>query len=573
MRGLQQRICTLWIERDAAAAACFNDARRPRWRDAAPCLDRLRADIMQAIIRAMKQATSNRIAGTTAAAALIILVNAASAPGPDAAADTLLIRGVQIVDGTGRAAFAGDVRVEGMIVSDLGTLVARDGERIVEGRGLTLSPGFIDTHSHADRDLADQPGALPAVTQGITTIVVGQDGGSELPLADFFASLEAAPAAINVASYVGHNTLRSRVLGKEQRRKATEDEIEAMAALLEQELASGALGLSSGLEYEPGIWSDTSEVLALAKLTAARGGRYISHVRSEDRWFEQALDEIINIGRVTGMPVQVSHIKLAMKRLWGETPRIIAKLDAARAEGVQITADIYPYEYWQSNLMVLLPERDFRDRDAIAEALDQIAPPDGLWLTQFDPEPGYIGKTLTEIAKLRDVDAVTAFMQLAEASAQMEEQTGKGADAIIGTSMRDGDIRAMLLWSETNICTDGAFEDLHPRARGAFPRVLGRYVREAKLLTLEEAVHKMTGLAAAHMGLRDRGVIRVGARADLVLFNPDTVIDLATPQSPELLSVGIETVWVGGQSVYEDGRETGARPGVVIRRAPAPSPR
>jgi N-acyl-D-amino-acid deacylase len=306
--------------------------------------------------------------------------------------------------------------------------------------------------------------------------------------------------------------------------------------------------------------------VALAKLTAARGGRYISHIRSEDRWFEQALDEIINIGRVTGMPVQVSHIKLAMKRLWGEAPRIIAKLDAARAEGIQITADIYPYEYWQSTLMVLLPERDYRDRDAIEEALDQIAPPDGLWLTRFDPEPDYVGKTLTEIAKLRDVDAVTAFTYLAEASTQMEEQTGELAAAIIGTSMREDDIQEMLLWSETNICTDGALDDLHPRARGAFARVLGRYVREQKLLTLEEAVHKMTGLAAAHMGFENRGIIRTGARADLVLFDPDAVIDRATPQSPELLSAGVDTVWVGGRSVYEGGRETGARPGVVIRR-------
>jgi N-acyl-D-amino-acid deacylase len=493
-----------------------------------------------------------------------VLGSAACAP--DAEVDTLLIRGVQIVDGTGSAAFAGDVRVAGEIISDVGHLAARDGERIMEGRGLTLAPGFIDTHSHAERDLPDQPGALPALTQGITTIVVGQDGVSELPLGDLFASLEAAPAAINVASYVGHNTLRSAVLGKQQRRKATEDELKAMAALLEQELATGALGLSSGLEYEPGIWSDPVEVVALAKLTAARGGRYISHIRSEDRWFEQALDEIINIGRVTGMPVQVSHIKLAMKRLWGEAPRIIAKLDAARAEGIQITADIYPYEYWQSTLMVLLPERDYRDRDAIEEALDQIAPPDGLWLTRFDPEPDYVGKTLTEIAKLRDVDAVTAFTYLAEASTQMEEQTGELAAAIIGTSMREDDIQEMLLWSETNICTDGALDDLHPRARGAFARVLGRYVREQKLLTLEEAVHKMTGLAAAHMGFENRGIIRTGARADLVLFDPDAVIDRATPQSPELLSAGVDTVWVGGRSVYEGGRETGARPGVVIRR-------
>jgi N-acyl-D-amino-acid deacylase len=480
----------------------------------------------------------------------------------------VLIRDVSIVDGTGAAAFAGDVRISGNAIADVGNLEVKKDDLVFDGQGLTLAPGFIDTHSHADRDLLAQPDALPAVSQGITTVVVGQDGSSEFPLADFFAEVVSTPITINIASYAGHNTIRSEVLGKNYRRHASEAEIETMAAILEDELASGALGLSSGLEYEPGIWSSHGEVLALAQVAAAKGGRYISHVRSEDRWLEQALDEIINIGRVTGMPVQVSHIKLAMKRLWGETPRILDTLDAARAEGVQISADIYPYEYWQSNLMVLLPERDFSDRAAVEEALDQIAPPDGLWLTRFSPQPEYVGKTLTEIAALRGVDPATAFMQLAEASARMEEETGEGANSIIGTSMREADIREMLLWPETNICTDGAFDDLHPRARGAFTRVLGRYVREEGLLTLEEAVHKMTGLAAAHMAFEDRGVIRPGAHADLVLFDPRKVTDHATPQSPELLSEGIVAVWVGGQPVFEHGRATGKRPGAIIRRGP-----
>ena len=508
----------------------------------------------------------------TALSLLAMSACAPEVPEADAGRPALLVHNVIIVDGTGAPARAGSVRIVDGTISAVGDLQAHRGETLFDGRGLVLAPGFIDTHSHADRDLLEQPEALPAISQGITTVVVGQDGGSELPLAKFFAEVEVTPIAVNIASYAGHNTLRFAVLGKDYRRHATADEVEAMAALLEQELASGALGLSSGLEYDPGISSEPAEVLALAKVAAAHGGRYISHVRSEDRWFENALDEIINIGRVTGMPVQVSHIKLAMKRLWGETPRIIATLDAARAEGVQISADIYPYEYWQSNLMVLLPERDYTDRSAIEEALDQIAPPDGLWMTRFDPQPEYVGKTLTEIAELRGTDPVTAFMYLAEASAQMEERTGEGADAIIGTSMREDDIRKMLLWEETNICTDGAFEDLHPRARGAFTRVLGRYVREEGLLSLEEAVRKMTGLAAAHMDFRNRGIIREGMRADLVLFDPETVIDRATPQTPELLSVGIEAVWVGGEAVYENGRPTGALPGEIIRRAERPDP-
>lgn len=502
-----------------------------------------------------------------AAAALVEACTPNDAATQEHPASSLLIRNVRIVDGTGEAAYSGDVRIADDSISDIGDLEAIAGEVSYDGNGLVLSPGFIDTHSHSGSDLLDQPDAMPAVSQGITTVIVGQDGGSELPLAGFLGRFEAAPVAINLASYAGHNTIRSKVMGKDYRRKATEEEVAAMAEMLKQELASGALGLSSGLEYEPGIYSDPSEVLALAQVAADAGGRYISHVRSEDRWFEQALDEIIEIGRVTGMPVQVSHIKLAMKRLWGEAPRIIEKLDAARAGGVQITADIYPYEYWQSNLMVLLPERDYTDLDAIEEALDQIAPPDGIWLTQFDPEPELVGRTLTQIAAARGVDTATAFMQLARASETMEEKTGNGADAIIGTSMRKEDIQKLLLWSETNICTDGAFVDLHPRARGTFPRILGRYVREHGLLSLEAAVHKMTGLAAKHMGFENRGVIRVGAKADLVLFDPDTIVDRATPEAPDLLSEGIEAVWVAGKQVFDDGRATGARPGTIIVRS------
>lgn len=487
-------------------------------------------------------------------------------------ADSLLIDNVRIVDGTGAAAFTGAVRITGERIAAVGNLESTSGDTVIDGRGLVLAPGFIDTHSHGDDDVLDHPDALPAVSQGITTIVGGQDGGSSLPLSEFFAVVEASPATVNVASYSGHNTLRARVMGEDFRREATETEIAAMTSLLEEDLASGALGLSTGLEYEPGIHSATAEVMALARVTAAAGGRYISHVRSEDRWFEAALDEIIEIGRVTGMPVQVSHIKLAMKRLWGETPRILEKLDAARAEGVNITADLYPYEYWQSNLMVLLPERDYTDRAAIAEALDQIAPPDGLWITGYEPDPSLIGKTLTQIANEREVDAVTAFQQLAESVDRDGEASGGDTVSIIGTSMIEDDIRQLLLWPHTNVCTDGAFEDLHPRARGAFTRVLGRYVREQGLLGLEEAVHKMTGLAAAHMGFGDRGVIRAGAIADLVLFDPETVIDHATPEASDRLSEGIDTVWVAGTQVFADGAATAARPGKVIRRARPPQP-
>ena len=480
-----------------------------------------------------------------------------------------LLTNVVVIDGSGSAAISADVRVNDGLIADVGNLTRCSGETVVDGGGHTLAPGFIDTHSHADSLIFEHPDAPSAVSQGITTVVVGQDGDSPYPLADFYSRLEEMPVSVNVASYAGHNTIREIVLGEDFRRAARADEVEVMSELLAAELDSGALGLATGLEYDPGIYSDTNEVLAMAKVAAAAGGRYISHIRSEDRWFEDAIDEVILIGRETGMPVQISHIKLAMKRLWGGADDLLEKLDLARAEGVQISADIYPYEYWQSTMMVMLPERDYTDRDAIAEVLDQLAPPDGIWMTRFDPQPEYVGKTLTQIAALREIDTVSAFSQLAQEADLMSQKTGERAEAIIGTSMTEADIGKLMVWPETNICTDGGLADRHPRGTGTFPRVLGRYVRQQKLMTLETAVHKMSGLAAEHMGITDRGLIRPGAIADLVLFDPDTVIDRATPADPGALSEGITSVWIAGELVYEDGATTDARPGKVLRRRPA----
>lgn len=476
-----------------------------------------------------------------------------------------LISNATVLDGTGAPAFDGAVRIQDGIIKETGKLAPLEGEHVVDAQGRVLAPGFIDTHSHADSDLFDMPEALPAVSQGITTAVVGQDGSSPWPLSDFFEKLAQQPAALNIAAYSGHNTLRDKVMGKDFRRHANDDEVKAMSAMLEKDMSAGALGLATGMEYDPGIYSDPSEVLILAKVAAGHGGRYISHMRSEDRWFEDALEEIIEIGRQTGMPVQISHFKLAMKRLWGRAPQTLARLEQARAEGIDITADIYPYEYWHSNLMVLLPGRDPNDRKAVELALAEIAPPEGLWFTHFPPNPEYVGMKLTEVALLRGKDPVTTFMEVVNESIEWEERTGEG-DAIIGTSMLDKDVKQLLLWPHTNVCTDGGLVSLHPRARGSYPRILGRYVRDEQLMPLELAVHKMTGLAAQHMGITGRGTLVPGAAADMVLFDPETVIDHATPQQPDLLSSGILKVWVNGEAVYSEGKATGSRPGQVIKR-------
>lgn len=472
----------------------------------------------------------------------------------------LLIKNVNIIDGSGSERYLADVRIKKKRIEEIGQLERKNSEIIFQGNGLILSPGFIDTHSHADGDILSHPDALAAISQGITTVIIGQDGFSPYPLENFIKNIEELGVTINVGSYVGHNTIRDEILKENFQRTASENEVVLMANMLKNELSSGAIGLSTGLEYVPGIYSNRSEVITLAQVTADAGGRYISHIRSEDRWFEDAIDEIIEIGRSTKMPVQISHFKLAQKNLWYQAARILEKLDLAVKEGINITADLYPYEYWQSNMMVLLPERDPTDRNAVAFALDQIAPPEGIWLTRFDPEPNYVGKTIVEIAKERKTDSITTFMQLAQESQLMKE----GSDMIIGTSMIEDDIRTLLLWEHTNVGSDGGLVDLHPRGMGSFTKILGKYVREEGLMNLEMAIRKMTGLAADHMGFTDRGYIQIGQMADLVLFDPDTVIDNATPESPDAISDGIFSVWVAGEQVLSNGAVTKARPGKFI---------
>ena len=266
------------------------------------------------------------------------------------------------------------------------------------------------------------------------------------------------------------------------------------------------------------------------------------------------------------MPVQISHMKLAMKRLWGSAEDVIRKLNRARNEGINITADIYPYEYWQSTIMVLLPDRDPTNRETIAELLDQIAPAEGIWMTKFGPDPSYVGKTLAEIASIREVDTITAFSQIALEALEWEEENGESGESIIGTSMKESDISMLLSWPYANISSDGGIINRHPRSTGSYPRVLGRYVRQKNVLSLPEAIRKMTSLAATNMGITDRGQIKSGMIADLVLFDPKTVIDHSTPLEPGLISSGIHSVWVNGKLTYQNGTVTDARAGQIIRK-------
>ncbi len=495
------------------------------------------------------------------AVALFVALLAGAAPA-GAGHSTTLIVNASIVDGTGSPARRGAVRIDGERIAEVGALEARPGERVVDARGLALTPGFVDVHSHDDEGLFEMRDATPVVSQGVTTIVVGQDGSTIWPTVELFKRMATTPAAINVATFVGHGNVRYAVMGKDDyRRHATAEEVKRMGTLVDAEMQAGALGLSTGLEYDPGIYSASEEIVELAKVAARHGGRYISHIRSEDRYFWDALDEIVRIGREAGIPVEVTHMKLAMKDWWGQSGRFLGVLDRARAEGIEVTGDIYPYEYWHSDLTVLFPKRDFTNRESAEFALDHVSPPDGIILTSYSPEPGLVGLSLAEIAKQKGMDPAATLMDL------IARSNYEGAEqSIMGKGMTDEDISALIAWPYAAICSDGSLVSLHPRGRGAFTKVLRVYVRERKLLSLEEAVRKMTSLAAANVGIANRGVIRPGAFADLVLLDPAAVADRSTFEDPKALSVGIEEVWVNGVPVWEDGKATGAYPGQGLRR-------
>lgn len=487
--------------------------------------------------------------------------------GSSALGSTLIVH-AKVVDGTGAPARAVSVRIDKERIVAVGKLKPAPNETVVDAKGLTLAPGFIDAHSHHDRSAEKTPDMAMLTAQGVTTIVVGQDGESALPLKTYFEQVARTPLAVNVASYTGHGSLRARAMGQDYKRPATPAEIAGMSADLAEDLRAGSLGLSTGLEYDPGIYGQPEEVVALAKTAAAGGGRYISHLRSEDMKLDAAIDEIIAIGREAQLPVQISHLKIGIVDRWGEAPKILAKLDAARAQGVDITADVYPYSYWQSNLSVLLPERNFEDRAAAWFALTKLTTPEGLRIAVFAPDPSLVGKTIAQIAAERRADPVETYLALTRQSdaygaAHPEVER---VDAVIGSAMAESDIAAFVAWKHAVICSDGMTHGLHPRGFGAFAKILRVYVREKHLLTLEQAVHKMSAQTAAQLGLAERGTIAPGFQADLVLFDPARIADRSDLDHPNTRATGVSTVWVNGVVVFDKGAPTRALPGQVVRR-------
>ncbi len=479
-----------------------------------------------------------------------------------------LITGATVYDGSGAAPLQMAVRIEGDRIVAVGELKRRNGEAEIKAKGLALAPGFIDSHSHHDwGDYAD-PAMPPLLAQGVTTIVIGQDGGSAAPFAQVAAKFAARPAAVNVASYTGHGFLRDQVMGKDFKRTASSAEVSAMQALLAADIKAGSLGLSTGLEYDPGIYSDHAELLNLAQTTQAGGGRYISHMRSEDVQFDAALDELLDLGRKTGVPVQVTHLKIGMVAGWGGAKKVLAKLDAARAAGIKVTADVYPYEYWQSTLTVLFPKRDFTDIVAARTALTELTTPAGMLLGFYAPNPAFVGKTIADIAAERNEEPAATYLWLIQTAEawRVAHPDGGPVESVIGTAMSPADVADFTAWRYASICSDGAIGSRHPRGYGTFPKILRLYVREQHRLTLAQAVHKMTGLSADNAGLKGRGLIRPGYKADLVLFDPDRITDKTTVKDPNALAEGVEKVLVNGILVWDHDKPTRATPGKFLTR-------
>ncbi len=504
-------------------------------------------------------------AGGALAAAMAIVTSSA------AAAD-VLIRHALVYDGTGSPPVAADVRVRGdRIVAMAADLAPADGETVREARGLALAPGFIDMHTHADRGLLEDLDAATVTRMGVTTVFVGQDGDSAYPLREWFGRLEATPPAVNVASMVGHATLRQQVMGKDLYRPSTPQELARMKDLLARELTAGAFGLSTGLEYEAAHFATTEEVVELSRVAAASGGFYISHVRDEANRVFDSYDEILRIGREARIPVQITHIKLGSTPVWHlAAQRMPAYFAQADREGVQLSADVYPYTFWHSTLRVLVPDRDFFNPEKVARSIADNGGPGAIRLGRYTPEPAMAGRTLEQIAAAWGVTPVEAYMRMIRAT-DPAVHGDEDMENVLGTSMSEDDVRWFVAHPRIMFCSDGELHGSHPRGAGAFARVLGRYVREEKVLPLELAVHKMTGLAAARLGLADRGRVAPGYVADLVLFDPATVNDRSTVEAPEAPPVGIPDVMVAGEWVVRDGAVTHRHPGRVLR-SPAHRP-
>ena len=534
-------------------------------------------------------------AAVRAALAVALLIGAGCRPGavPDTGVEPydLVLSGGTVIDGTGSARFSADVAVRG----DRIALVSREripasrARRVIDATGRIVAPGFIDLHAHLD-PLPELPGMESAVRQGVTTAVGGPDGGSPWPLAAYLAARERTGVGANVAFLTGHNTIRGEVMGMAAR-APTPAELSRMEQMVAQAMGEGAWGMSTGLRYLPGTYSNIDEVVALSRVAADSGGIYTSHLREEGLGLLEGVAEAIEIGRRARIPVVLTHHKAVGTPMWGKSVTTLAMVDSARRAGVDVMIDQYPYTATHTGISVLIPTwaladgdtafrrrvadpalRDSIERGIVFNILNDRGGGD-LARVQFSRvrwKTDLEGKTLRDWAVERGLEPTP----LTGARLVIEAELAGGANAIYHV-LDEADVKRIMRHPQTMIASDGRLSrpgdgHPHPRAYGTFPRVLGRYVREERVLSLEDAVRKMTSMPATRLGLDGRGTVSAGSFADLVVFDAATVIDRATFAEPHQYPVGIDYVIVNGTVSVDAGRYIDAKAGRVLRRPARP---
>jgi len=529
----------------------------------------------------------------------------------------IVIRNGRIVDGSGNPWFIADIGIKNGKIEKISRLKLKDADRVIDAEKCIVSPGFIDMHSHSDFSPLINPYMESKVRQGVTTEVVGNCGFSAAPLNDFLKEeiLKTTPmlrearvnldwfsmeeyrervekngVSLNIAPLVGHGNIRGLVLQYEKR-KPTEEEMEKMKQILAQAMKEGAFGMSTGLIYPPSCYADTQEIVELCKVVAEFGGLYASHIRGEQDQLLDAVKEAIEIGEKAGVPVEISHHKAAGRKNWGKVRESLRVIENARLKGVEVTCDVYPYTAGSFGLASLLPPyaheggveklverlKNFEFRQKLREDMEkgvedwhsmfEILGWENIVIAYCKGHPEYEGRNISEIAESENLDPFDFVFDLI-----VEEYASA---SVILFSMSEDDVRKVLESPFSMVGSDSSARATygvlssgkpHPRAYGTFPRVLGKYVREEKVLTLQNAIRKMTSFPAQKLGLKDRGLIKEGMWADITIFDPNKIVDKATFANPHQYPEGIEYVIVNGKIVVEKGEHTKELPGKVLRR-------
>jgi len=513
--------------------------------------------------------------------ALLLLVAGGAAPAQDF---DILISGGRIVNGSGNPWFEADVGVRGDRIAAIGDLSGSTSETLIDAGGLIVAPGFIDPHTHALQGIFDVPTADSALLQGVTTVTEGNDGASPWPIADHYHEIEALRISPNWAVFVGQGTVRAEVIGVEDR-DPTPAELQQMKAMIAQAMEEGALGISTGLFYVPGSFTSTEEVIELSRVAAEHGGIYISHMRDEASLMIESVNETIRIGEEAGIPVQITHHKIIGAPNWGTSVDSLRLVDEARARGVDVTIDQYPYTASQTGINALIPQwAQEGGNDALLARIDSLetrqtiknevverilldrggGDPANVFISRNSWDPAMAGKNLAELT-------VEAGMEPSPENAAevVFEIVRNGGATAVYHAIGSEDVDRIMRHPATAIGSDGPVGIFgegapHPRQYGSFARVLGHFVRERGVITLEEAVRKMTSLSAQRLSIQDRGLIAEGFFADIAVFDADEIIDRATFEDPHQYAVGMKHVLVNGEIVVRDGAHTGSRPGRIL---------